>query len=98
MRSVIHAKSMRGKAIHPTEKPVEVLSPLIEYSVPPGGTALDVFGGSCSLGIAIRQLNAKTSDPALHRKAVLIEADEAMCAKAVAKRLSVTDLFTGSAS
>lgn len=98
MRSVIRAKNMRGRAIHPTEKPVEVLSPLIEYSVPPGGTALDVYAGSCSLGMAVRELNAKQPDPALNRKAVLIEADESMCARAVEKRLSITDLFTGSAS
>jgi site-specific DNA-methyltransferase (adenine-specific) len=94
MRSVIYASNMRGRAIHPTEKPAAVLIPLIEYSVPPGGTVLDVFAGSCSLGLAIRELNSREPDPARHRRAVLIEADEAMCAKAVEKRLSHADLFT----
>lgn len=83
-RSVIRAKSMRGRAIHPTEKPVPIISPLIEYSVPPGGVVLDPFAGSCSTGLTARQLG---------RRAVLIEADEAMCEKAVTQRLAVPDLF-----
>lgn len=52
MRSVIYAQSMHGKVVHPTQKPVEILTPLIEYSCPPGGTVLDPFGGSFSTGIA----------------------------------------------
>lgn len=88
VRSVIRAKNMRGKAIHPTEKPIEVLSPLIEYSVPPGGVVLDPFAGSCSTLHAARLLG---------RRAVGIEADEVMCEKAVRLRLSVPDLFGGAA-
>lgn len=34
MRSVVFARSMHGRAIHPTEKPVEVLRPLVEYACP----------------------------------------------------------------
>lgn len=52
MRSVIYAKSCHGYAVHPTQKPVDVLTPLIEYSVPPYGTVLDPFGGSFSTGVA----------------------------------------------
>ena len=52
MRSVIYAKSCHGYAVHPTQKPVYVLTPLIEYSVPPYGTVLDPFGGSFSTGVA----------------------------------------------
>jgi site-specific DNA-methyltransferase (adenine-specific) len=78
MRSVIGARSMHGRAIHPTEKPVGILAPLIEYACPPGGLVLDPFAGSCSTGIAARLTG---------RHAVLIEADEAMCKRAVRERL-----------
>jgi site-specific DNA-methyltransferase (adenine-specific) len=52
MRSVIYAKNCHGYAVHPTQKPVDVLLPLIEYSVPPDGVVLDPFGGSFSTGVA----------------------------------------------
>lgn len=51
-RSVIYARSCHGHAVHPTQKPVEILLPLIEYSCPPGGIVLDTFGGSFSTGVA----------------------------------------------
>lgn len=35
MRSVIYARSMHGTALHPTEKPADILAPLIEYAAPP---------------------------------------------------------------
>lgn len=37
MRSVIAERSMHGSAIHPTEKPVRLLEPLIAYGCPRGG-------------------------------------------------------------
>lgn len=90
MRSVIEAKTMwRRGAIHKTEKSPEILTPLIEYAVPPGGTVLDVFAGSCSTLLTARRLG---------RHAVGIEGDEAMCEKAVTQRLSVHDLFSGGAA
>jgi site-specific DNA-methyltransferase (adenine-specific) len=46
MRSVMFCRSMHGTASHPTQKPVSVIIPLVEYSCPPGGTVLDPFIGS----------------------------------------------------
>jgi site-specific DNA-methyltransferase (adenine-specific) len=48
MRSVLRVRSMHGRALHPTQKPTGILSPLIEYSCPPGGIVLDPFAGSGS--------------------------------------------------
>jgi site-specific DNA-methyltransferase (adenine-specific) len=59
MRSVIYARSMHGSAVHPTQKPVEILRPLIEYSCPPGGLVVDCFGGSFSTGVACLQLGRR---------------------------------------
>ncbi len=52
MRSVIQMRSMHGRAIHPTEKPVELLSILIRTSAPPKGIVGDFFAGSGAGGEA----------------------------------------------
>lgn len=78
MTSVIRAKNGRGLALHPTQKPVPLLEPLIAYACPPGGLVLDPFAGSGSTLDAARQSG---------RRAVGIEADERY-AEAAARRLS----------
>ncbi len=45
-RSVIAVRSMHGRAIHRTEKPVGILDLLITYACPPGGLVIDPFAGS----------------------------------------------------
>lgn len=56
MRSVMFFRSMHGEAEHPTQKPVAVMLPLIEYSCPPGGVVLDPFIGSGTTALAAAQL------------------------------------------
>jgi site-specific DNA-methyltransferase (adenine-specific) len=78
MRSIIQVQSMHGRALHPTQKPLGILVPLIEYSCPPGGLVLDPFAGSGSTAVAAILIG---------RRAVLIEADERYC-EITARRLS----------
>lgn len=77
-KSVIYARSMHGRALHPTEKPVGILDPLITYACPPRGLVIDPFAGSGSALDAAR---------ASGRRAIGIEADERY-AEAAARRLS----------
>lgn len=77
MRSVIAVRSMHGRALHPTEKPVGILDPLISYACPPGGLVVDPFAGSGSTLDAARQSG---------RRAIGIEANEAYAEK-VSRRL-----------
>jgi site-specific DNA-methyltransferase (adenine-specific) len=55
-RSVIRARNEHGQAVHPTQKPLGIVSPLISYSVPEGGVVVDPFFGSGTTGIAARIL------------------------------------------
>jgi DNA modification methylase len=82
MRSVIRTPTMRGRAIHPSEKPVELLKPMIEYACPPGGLVLDPFAGSGSTLEAARLTG---------RKAIGIEGFEPYAERA-AKRLAQAPL------
>jgi site-specific DNA-methyltransferase (adenine-specific) len=78
MRSVIAVRSMHHRAIHPTEKPVGILDPLITYACPPGGLVVAPFAGSGSDLDAARQSG---------RRAIGVELYEPY-AEAAAKRLS----------
>lgn len=93
MTSVIFARSMhRNGGIHPTEKPIILLDPLIRYGCPPGGLVVDPFAGSCSTLAAAAQIGVR---------AIGIEADERY-AEAGARRLegslSRPSLFEGEVS
>lgn len=88
MRSVQRVDHMHGRAIHPTEKPLGILDPLIRYACPPGGIVLDPFAGSGSTAAAARMSG---------RRSVLIEADERYC-EAIADRLAQDVLPAGGVS
>lgn len=78
MLSVIEVRSEHGRALHPTQKPLGIIDPLIRYSVRPGGLVLDPFMGSGSTLRAAKDAG---------RRAVGIEIDERYCEIAV-KRLA----------
>ena len=77
MRSVVKMRSMHGKAINETEKPVPLVGLYVQTSVPPGGLVVDLFAGSGSTGIAARQQG---------KRAILFELRESQCEE-TAKRL-----------
>lgn len=88
-RTVIQADSTRGvDGINPTQKPLRVLEPLVQYGCPPGGTVLDLFAGSGSTLVAARNLG---------RKAIGYELREEQCEQ-TALRLSQQVLDFGDAS
>ncbi len=81
--SVMYAASMHGKALHPTEKPVEILVPLIKYACPPKGVVLDMFAGSGATLAAARIAG---------RRAIGFEVNEKYAERA-ARRLAQGELF-----
>jgi site-specific DNA-methyltransferase (adenine-specific) len=80
MRSVIAIPNCHGHAIHPTEKPVDLLQILIRTSCPPNGLVGDFFAGSgsCAEACAV-----------LRRNYVGCEIDPIMAAKAANRNLFV---------
>lgn len=87
MGSVIYARSCHGYAVNETQKPEAIVAPLVDYSVPPGGTVVDCFAGSGTTGVVARKTG---------RKAILIEKRESQC-EAIANRLQQRDLLTANA-
>lgn len=67
MRSVLSVRNCHGRALHPTQKPEDVVEPLLRSSVPPGGLVLDPFMGSGTTLLVARSLGMS---------AIGIEADE----------------------
>ena len=82
MRSVLQVRSEHGRAVHPTQKPLGILRPLLTYSVPAGGIVLDPFAGSGSTLLAAREQG---------KRAIGIEARADYCAAAIG-RLSQMEL------
>lgn len=78
MRSVQYVRSCHGYAEHPTQKPVGIVSPVVEYSCPPSGIVLDPFMGSGTMLLAAKSLG---------RRAVGVEIEERYC-EIAAERLS----------
>lgn len=68
-----------GVRFHPTQKPMGLMSELLELFTDPGDLVLDAFAGSGTLGLAAKLAG---------RRAVLIEQDEAHC-ETIARRLDV---------
>lgn len=57
LRSVIYARSEHGRAIHPTQKPEDLVELLLRYSCPEGGVVLDPFAGAGTTGVVAKRLN-----------------------------------------
>jgi site-specific DNA-methyltransferase (adenine-specific) len=81
MRSVIRAPNSHGDSLHPVQKPLEVVAPIIAYSCPVRGVVLDPTMGSGTTLLAAK---------AHGRRAIGIEIDRAMCDVAV-RRLASTE-------
>jgi len=88
-RSVIFARSEHGRAEHPTQKPIEIVEPLLLYACPLGGTVLDCFAGSGTTGVVARRHGMN---------AVLIEADPKFAFIAAGRIESDAPLFAGRAA
>jgi len=82
MSSVIYARSCHGYAVNETQKPEDIVAPLVLYSVPEGGLVVDCFAGSgTTLAVA-----RKTG-----RRAIGIEVRESQC-KRIVERLGQREL------
>lgn len=75
-RSVVQIRNEHGRAIHPTQKPLDLVAPLVRYSVPPGGSLVVPFAGSGTDLIVAR---------AEGLEALGVERDPVMASKAQAR-------------
>jgi site-specific DNA-methyltransferase (adenine-specific) len=82
MTSVIYARSCHGYAVNETQKPEDLVRPLVEYSVPPGGSLLDCFAGSGTALVVARKTG---------RRAIGIEKRESQCAHIVERLAQFND-------
>ena len=82
MGSVIYARSCHGYATNETQKPEEIVAPLVQYSVPPGGLVVDCFAGSGTTLVVARKTG---------RRAIGIELREDQC-RDIARRLGQREL------
>lgn len=76
MRSVIFARSTHRQAVHETQKPEEIIAPLLRFSCPLAGHVLDPFAGSGTTGAVAA---------AEGRHATLIEKEPKFAALATAR-------------
>lgn len=54
MRSVLRVRNEHGHAVHPTQKPLDLITPIVRYSVPKGGRVIVPFAGSGSEVLAVK--------------------------------------------
>ena len=73
-RSIIPVRSCHGTAMHPTQKPVDIVSPYIKYSSREGDVLLDPSMGSGTTLVTAKKLN---------RYAIGIELSQEDCQTAV---------------
>jgi len=57
--SIIYVRSCHGHATNETQKPEGIIRPLMQYSVPPGGTVVDFFAGSGTTLAVAREMGIK---------------------------------------
>ncbi len=84
MRSVQFVRSEHGRAEHPTQKPIDIIEPLLRYACPVGGHVLDPFAGSGTTGLVAKRLGIS---------ATLIEVSEAYAAVASGRLANDSPLF-----
>jgi len=83
MRSVLRVRSEHGRAVHPTQKPIGIVEPLVRYSVPRGGLVLDPFAGSGTTLVVAKSLGMR---------AVGIELNPMYCEAAIGRLVQTMPL------
>lgn len=75
-RSVLKVRSTHHRAIHPTQKPIGIVEPLVRYSARPGSVVLDLFSGSGTTAVVAKGLGLRC---------ISIEGDEGWCREIVGR-------------